>query len=154
MAQFLLLTTLFTIGGLIATIIGGYLAHTGAQIGNHIMMALATVTAGLFSQSMTMFFFIGTGKEIKQKAKGEQDEAVVVSDTKRFKNKVFPAAFYSMMVLMVTFIIGGGVHTGKVPPWLHAVLSFISLAMFLRAYWLEIHAMEENARLMERFMRD
>src|SRR5688572_4682265 len=105
MAQFLLVTTLLSIAGLIATIIGGYMATPGAAVGNHILMALLTTLFGLFSQSMTMFFFIGTGKEIKQKAKGERDEAAVVAETKRYKNLVFPAAFYSMIVLMVTFIV-------------------------------------------------
>jgi hypothetical protein len=154
MAQFLLITTLFTIAGLIATTIGGYLASTGAQIGNHILMALVTVLMGLFSQSMTMFFFIGTGKEIKAKAKGVGDEAAVVGDTRRFKTEVFPIAFYSMIVLMIAFIIGGGVHTGKVPGWIHALLAFASLAMYLRAYWVELRAMDQNARLMERFLKE
>ena len=154
MAQFLLITTLFTIGGIIATIIGGYMASPGPEVGNHILMALVTVIVGLFSQSMTMFFFIGTGKEIKKKAKGERDEATVVADTRRFKNEVFPAAFYSMMVLMITFIVGGGVHTNKLPSWIHQVLSFASLAMFIRAYWLELRAMDQNSRLMVRFLKD
>ena len=154
MAQFLLVTTLLSIAGLIATIIGGYLATPGAAVGNHILMALLTTLFGLFSQSMTMFFFIGTGKEIKQKAKGEQDEAAVVAETRRYKNLVFPAAFYSMIVLMVTFIVGGGVHTGKLPSWLHQLLAFASLLMYARAYWLEVRAMDENAALMERFLRE
>lgn len=154
MAQFLLISTLFSIAGIIATMIGGYLATPGAGVGNHILMALLSTIVGLFSQSMTMFFFIGTGKEIKQKAKGQRDEAAVVADTRRFKQRVFPAAFYSMIVLMVAFIVGGGVHTGKLPGWLHQVLAFVSLVMFVRAYVLEVRAMEENARLMERFLTD
>lgn len=154
MAQFLLIATLFTIAGLIATTIGGYLASSGAEVGNHILMALVTVLLGLFSQSMTMFFFIGTGKEIKTKAKGQRDEAAVVADTRRFKARVFPIAFYSMIVLMITFIIGGGVHTGKVPSWVHALLAFASLLMYARAYWVELRAMDQNARLMERFLKD
>ena len=154
MAQFLLISTLFSIAGIIATMIGGYLATPGAGVGNHILTALVSTIVGLFSQSMTMFFFIGTGKEIKQKVRGARDEAAVVADIRRFKQKVFPAAFYSMMVLMVAFIIGGGVHTGKLPGWLHQLLAFIALGMFVRAYVLEVRAMDENARLMERFLRE
>jgi len=154
MAQALLITTLLTIAGLIATSIQGFRAASGADVGNHILLALATVIIGLFSQSMTMFFFIGTGKELKDKAKGASDEPTVVSDTKRFKTKVFPIAFYSMMVLMLTFILGGGVHTGTLPVWTHSILSLISAAFFARAYWIELHAMNENADLMSRFLRD
>ena len=61
MAQALLITTLLTIAGLIATMVMGFRA-TPAHVADHIIMALVTVVIGLFSQSMTMFFFIGTGR--------------------------------------------------------------------------------------------
>src|SRR5438132_4296211 len=126
MAQFLLLTTLLSIAGLIATGIVGFMAAPG-HYAQHIFFALATVVLGLFSQSMTMFFFIGTGKEIKEAA--NQDSAVV-QRTKAFKAKVFPAATYAMLVLMVTFIMGGGVASGKTPRWLHLTLSVAALVMY------------------------
>ena len=154
MAQVLLITTLLTIAGLIVTAVLGFRADSGAEVGNHIIYALVTVVIGLFSQSMTMFFFIGTGKEIKDKAKGEQDEAGVVNQTRSFKNRVFPAALYAMLTIMVTFILGGGVHRGSLPVWTHQLLTVASIVMFARAYWIEIRAMDENARLMERFLKD
>src|SRR5436309_12554905 len=115
MAQFLLITTLLTIAGLIATGVFGFLASP-THAAKHIFFALGTVVLGLFSQSMTMFFFIGTGKEIKEKS---NQDAAVVQRTKAFKSQVFPAAMYAIAVLMVTFIMGGGVPSGKTPRWLH-----------------------------------
>src|SRR5687768_343926 len=103
MAQFLLVTTLLTIAALVATSIVGFTASP-TQAAQHIFFALGTVVVGLFSQSMTMFFFIGTGKEIKEKAKGTREENDVVQRTKTFKAKVFPTAMYAMTILMITFI--------------------------------------------------
>lgn len=151
MAQFLLITTLFTIGGLLATIVAGFLASP-THVAQHIFFALATVVVGLFSQSMTMFFFIGTGKELKEKVKGASEETVVVQQTKSFKSRVFPAAMYAIGALMVTFIMGGGVGSGKTPIWLHDTLALLSIVLFARAYWVQIKAMDENARLMERYL--
>jgi hypothetical protein len=150
MAQFLLLTTLLSIAGLMATSIAGFLAAPGHDA-QHIFFALATVVLGLFSQSMTMFFFIGSGKEIKEKAGGD---AMVVQRTKQFKARVFPAATYAMLVLMVTFIMGGGVRRGLTPHWLHLTLSIATVLLYARAYWIEIRAMDENARLMERYLSE
>jgi len=124
---------------------------TPAHQADHIMVAIVTVVIGLFSQSMTMFFFIGTGKELKDKSDQNTD---VVQRTKVFKSKVFPAATYSMAAIMITFIMGGGVGSGKTPVWLHNALAAISLLLFARAYWVEIHAMQENASLMERYLKD
>jgi len=149
-AQALLITTLLTIAGLIVTIIMGFQANP-AHAADHIILAIVTVVAGLFSQSMTMFFFIGTGKELKDKSNQDAD---VVRRTRAFKSKVFPTAMYAMATIMITFIMGGGVGTGKTPRWLHDALAAASLLMFARAYWVQIHAMHENASLMERYLRD
>ena len=153
MAQFLLVTTLLTIAGIIATSVVGFMASPG-HVAQHIFFALGTVVIGLFSQCMTMFFFIGTGKEIKDKVKGASEEGAVVQRTKDFKSKVFPTATYSMLVIMVAFIMGGGVGSGKTPGWLHNLLSLASLVMYARAYWVQLQAMNENADLMGRYLRD
>ena len=150
MAQALLVTTLLTIAGLVVTIVMGFRA-TPAHQADHIIIAIVTVVIGLFSQSMTMFFFIGTGKELKD---ASQQDAAVVQRTRVFKSKVFPTAFYAMAVLMVTFIMGGGVSRGLTPRWLHLTLSLASIAMYARAYWVQIRAMDENAHLMEKYLSD
>ena len=153
MAQFLLITTLLTIAGLIATMIVGFLASP-IHAAQHILFALTTVVIGLFSQSMTMFFFIGTGKQMKDKTKGLAAEAAVKAETRSLTMKVSPIATYAMAVLMVTFIMGGGVSSGKTPRWLHNALSAASLAIFARAYWVELQAMMRNADLMEKYLRE
>ena len=150
MAQALLITTLLTIAGLIVTIVMGFQASP-AHTATHIMIAIVTVVIGLFSQSMTMFFFIGTGKELKDKSNQDAD---VVNKTRAFKSKVFPTAMYALGVIMVSFIMGGGVGSGKTPRWLHLGLSIATAAMYARAYWIQLQAMTENASLMERYLKE
>ena len=150
MAQALLISTLLTIAGLIITIVVGFRA-TPAHAADHIITAIVTVVVGLFSQSMTMFFFIGTGKELKDASNQNAD---VVQRTKSFKSSVFPSAMWAMTAIMITFITGGGVGSGKTPVWLHNALSALSIFMFARAYWIQIRAMNENATLMERYLKE
>jgi hypothetical protein len=97
-----------------------------------------------------MFFFIGTGKELKEKSADKE----VVAQTRLFKSNVFPAAMYAMLTIMVTFIFGGGVHTGKLPVWSHQLMAAMSLLMYARAYWIELKAMNANADLMARYLSD
>lgn len=150
MAQALLISTLVTIAGLIVTIVMGFQA-TPARVADHITVALVTVVVGLFSQSMTMFFFIGTGKELKEKS--DQDRQVV-ERTRAFKARVFPSAMWAMATIMVTFITGGGVGSGRTAIWLHDALAALSIFMYARAYWIQIRAMNENATLMERYLKE
>jgi len=150
LAQFLLITTLLSLAGLVATIVMGFLVSPG-HAAQHIFFALATTIVGLFSQSMTMFFFIGTGKEIKEKA---NNDAGVVQKTRAFKSRVFPAAMWAIAALMVTFIMGGGVASGKTPRWLHDASAVVTLVFLARAYIIELRAMMENAVLMEKYLRE
>ena len=153
MAQFLLITTLLSIAGLIATSIAGFIAAPG-HVANHIFLALVTVVLGLFSQSMTMFFFIGTGKQLKDKVRGAGHEAEVRATTRSLAMRVSPIATYAMAALMVTFIMGGGVAGGKTPQWLHLSLSAATLLLYARAYWIELQAMQANDQLMDRFLKE
>lgn len=150
MGQTLLISTLVTIAGLIATSIMGFRA-TPAHAAEHIIVAIVTVVIGLFSQSMTMFFFIGSGKELKEKS---NQDATVVQRTRDFKSRVFPAAMWSMTAIMITFITGGGVGSGRTPVWLHDSLVVVTIILYARAYWIEINTMNENATLMEQYLRD
>ena len=153
MAQFLLITTLLTIAGLIATSIAGFMA-TPVRVADHIMFALVTVVMGLFSQSMTLFFFIGTGRQLKDKVKDTIHDAEVRSATRALTMKVSPAATYAMFVLMITFITGGGVASGKTPRWLHDALTLAAIVTYARAYWVQIQAMNASADLMKRYLSE
>lgn len=150
MAQALLISTLLTIAGLIVTIVMGFQA-TPVKVANHIVVALVTVVIGLFSQSMTMFFFIGTGKELKDASNQDAD---VVQRTRSFKSRVFPAAMWAMAAIMVTFIMGGGVGQGRTPVWLHDALAALSVVLYARAYVIDIKAMNENADLMSKYLKN
>jgi hypothetical protein len=152
-AQFLLISTLLTIAGLVATSIAGFMA-TPARAAQHILFALMTVLLGLFSQSMTLFFFIGTGKQLKDKVKDTVHDADVRKATRALTMKVSPVATYAMFVIMITFITGGGVGSGRTPRWLHDVLTVASIVMYARAYWIEIQAMTASADLMEKYLKE
>jgi hypothetical protein len=153
MAQFLLITTLLSIAGLIATGVMGFMASPG-HVATHILVALVTVVLGLFSQSMTLFFFIGTGRQLKDKAAGKKGEEEVRQTTRTMSMKISPAATFAMALLMVTFIMGGGVASGKTPKWLHLTLTIGTVVLYARAYVIELRAMMDNAVLMEKWMKE
>src|SRR5947207_4285101 len=66
--------------------------------------------------------------------------------TTLFRSRVFPAAMWAIAALMVTFIMGGGVTSGKTPRWLHDALALLSLVFLARAYVIELRAMMENRK--------
>src|SRR5438132_12309191 len=146
----LLTTALLSIVCFITTLLMGFMV-VKATIAQHVLFGLFTTFLVTLAQSMTMFYFIGTGKQIKDLVIGLPTGPNLVQRTKIFKAKVFPPALWAMLFTMATMIIGGGVHThvSWTPPLLHVALAAVSLYFNLVAFWKEAKYMIENNMLME-----
>src|SRR5207244_13385584 len=120
-------------------------------LSQHVLLGLFTTFLVTLTQSMTMFYFIGTGRQVKDLVAALPQGSDLVQRTKVFKAKVFPPALWAMLFTMATMIIGGGVHTrvSWTPPILHAALAAVSLDSNRVAVWKEGKYMIENNLLME-----
>jgi hypothetical protein len=122
-----------------------------ATLAQHVLFGFFTTFLVTLSQSMTMFYFIGTGKQVKDLVAALPSAPQFIQRTKVFKAKVFPPALWAMLFTMATMIIGGGVHTkvAWTPPLLHGLLAAASLYFNVVAFWKEAKYMIENNILME-----
>ncbi len=136
--------------GLIATGVLGYAVGDRESAALHVLVALGSCLLLLFSHCWIMFYLIGTGKAIKQAVADGGLSAELVEETKRLKNRCYPALMLAMALAMATFILGGGVDTGSVPRWVHQAMFLASLAAQLRALWLEHLVLNDNSALMRR----
>jgi hypothetical protein len=145
----LLTSALLSIVCFIATLLMGFMVF-GTTLAQHVLFGLFTTFLVTLTQSMTMFYFIGTGKQVKDLVASLPTGPDLVQRTKVFKAKVFPPALWAMLFTMATMIIGGGVHThvAWTPPLLHALLAVASLYYNIVAFWKEAKYMIENNLLL------
>jgi hypothetical protein len=131
----------------------GFAVHGPADIGNHFLYGFFTTFLVTLAQSMTMFFFIGTGKQVKELVVNDAKGPEFVKRTKQFKAKTFPPMLWAMIFTMATMIVGGGVHTQVLPGFhlgaVHGVLATIALYYNLVATWRNAKYMIEHNMLME-----
>jgi hypothetical protein len=146
----LLTASLLSIVCFIATLFMGFMVDR-ATLTQHVLLGFFTTFLVTLSQSMTMFYFIGTGKQVKELVGGLAKGPAIVQRTKVFKAKVFPPALWAMLFTMATMIIGGGVHTrvSWTPTLLHTALAAVSLYYNVVAFWNEAKYMIENNMLMQ-----
>jgi hypothetical protein len=145
----LLTSALLSIGCFIATLLMGFMV-VKTTLAQHVLFGFFTTFLVTLTQSMTMFYFIGTGKQVKDLVASLPAGPELVQRTKVFKAKVFPPALWAMLFTMATMIIGGGVHTrvAWTPPLLHALLAAVSLYYNIVAFWKEAKYMIENNLLL------
>ena len=146
----LLTAALLSIISFIATTLMGFMV-VKTTLAQHVLFGFFTTFLVTLSQSMTMFYFIGTGKQVKDLVASLPSGPQLIQRTKVFKAKVFPPAMWAMLFTMATMIIGGGVHTkvSWTPPLLHAALAVVSLYFNVVAFWKEAKYMMENNLLLE-----
>ncbi len=156
----LLLTTALALAGFVATSIQGFAVATGIGAGpviarilvrRHVGWAIPTVLLSLFSQSMVIFYFVGTGRLVKDEiaAYPDADQKPILAALRRFKARTSPPATFALLAAIAVFVLGAAVHTRALPSWVHLAASLTAVALHLWAFLAEWRAFAENNRLMD-----
>ncbi len=159
MAVALLVGTLLALAGFLLTSVQGFAlaAHLAAAepaarflVTKHVAYAIPTVLLSLFSQSMVIFFFIGTGRLVKDEIAtfAEPERRAVLGVLRSFKRKTSPPATFALLTAIGVFVLGGAVHTSALPPWVHLAASLAAVVTHAWALLAEWSAFLDNARLM------
>jgi hypothetical protein len=168
MAIALLAGTLLALAGFLLTCVQGFAlsghlaaVHPEARllVTRHVAYAIPTVLLSLFSQSMVIFFFIGTGRLVKDEVAGfpEAQRRAVLQALRDFKRQTSPPATFAILAAIAAFVLGGAVHTRALPSSVHLASSLLAVATHLWALVAEWKAFLENGRLMAdpaRFARE
>lgn len=151
----LLTTSFLSIVCFIVTAVMGLMMAGRTGLGQHFLFGFFATFLVALAQSMTMFYFIGTGKQVKDLLKDHPEGKELIQRTRVFKAKVFPPATWAILFTMATMIIGGGVdtHVWWTPAFLHAILAIVALYYNGLAFWREAKYMMEQNLLMEELDR-
>jgi hypothetical protein len=151
----LALLSLFTLAGLALSAWSGWgLSHAagGLPAFRHIAVAVPTVLFSLFTQSMVLFFFIGTGKLLKEAAAKRPDPEgrdYILRRVRHFKARTSALATFAPLSALGTGLLGAGAHTGATPAWLHLWTALLAVLLHVAAFGREVVAMAETNKLMD-----
>jgi tellurite resistance protein TehA-like permease len=145
----LLTTSLLSIISFVISVYLGFTIQGPARVQQHVLFGLFATFLVTLAQSMTMFYFIGTGKQVKDLVISHSITEGFVQRTKVFKAKVFPPALWAMLFTMATMILGGGVHTNVIPKLVHTLLAAAALFFNVQAFVREVKYMVEHNVLMQ-----
>jgi hypothetical protein len=118
-------------------------------LADHFLFALFATLVAVLAQCMSMFYFIGTGKQVKDLLATHPDREAYVQRTREFKSRVFPVATLAIGATMAAWIIGGGVDVRVLPVWLHTGLAALALASNVLAFVREFQYMSKNNVLLD-----
>ena len=96
----------------------------------HLQFALLTSVVYLFTETLIIFFFVGTGVSVKEFTQMHCLPSDYHYRSIAIKRVIYPPTLLNIILVMVLFIIGGGVHTEVISTWVHALLFFIAWLHF------------------------
>jgi hypothetical protein len=149
MAIALLTGTLMGIVGIVITVYMGFSIDGRLGVSDHFMFALFATMVVTLSHSMAIFYFIGTGKQVKDLLESHPQAGEFIQRTRVFKSQTSPSATMAILFTMAAWIIGGGVDTRVVPTWIHTVLALLALITNVVAFVREAKCMAENNILLD-----
>lgn len=157
MALALTLLSVFTLVGLVLAGISGWtLSHalggSASAVARHIAVAVPAVLFSLFTQSMVLFFFIGTGKLLKEAAAKRPDAAgrdYIVAKVRAFKMQTSALCTFAPLSSLTAGLLGVTAHTGKTPAWLHLAAAILCVVLHVAAFGREVVAMAATNQLMD-----
>lgn len=159
MAIALLAGTVLALAGFLLTSVQGFVVAThlakampaaGLLVTKHVAFAIPTVLLSLFSQSMVIFFFIGTGRLIKDEIAGysEAERRAVLGVLRDLKRRTSPPATFALLSAIGVFVLGGAAHVKVLPSWVHLTAALTAVATHFWALGAEWTAFLDNGRLM------
>jgi hypothetical protein len=125
-------------------------------VAHHIFTAFPAFTLAVFAHSMSMFYFIGTGRTVKD-ARKKHPETVTEADVKetiRYKRVTSPLFTFAILLLIAAPISGGPLL--RIPRegpggWLalHLITVIAALALQIYTAIKAVQFIRENVRLLD-----
>ena len=121
---------------------------------NHSQFALLSVIFYLLTETLIMFYFIGSGTAIKKAIQIVGKNTNLYENVKKTKMKLFPHLTFNIVFIGTVFIMGGAVQTGRLPGWIHGILFDLAFIHFIYTAFLQHCGFKENVEIIEKLSND
>ena len=130
----------------------GMQGYFGFKIYNatHIQFAFISTIFYMFTESWIMFYFLGSGKTIKETIINFKLDKNLYQEVILSKKKVFPHITLNILLIGTVFVIGGGVHTKAISKSFHGWLYILSMLHFFYTIKLQHNAFKDTAAMLSK----
>ncbi len=121
----------------------------------HFVLGLSTSIIILFVHCLIFIYFLGTGRWVKEVTLAyRMPDEPWHKQTRELKRQTFPPALYSMLIGIAASAAGAGAQLQAWPWYVHMTLGFLTLAINLWAFRLELRNVTTNARIIDEVMME
>jgi hypothetical protein len=121
----------------------------------HFMLGLSTAIGALLVHCLIFIYFLGTGRWVKEVTIAyRMPDEPWHKQTRELKRQTFPPALFSMLIAIAAAAAGAGAQLQAWPWYVHMTLGFLTLAINLWAFRIELRNVAFNATVIDGVMRE
>jgi len=121
----------------------------------HFVLGLSTALGCLLVHCLIFIYFLGTGRWVKEVAIAyKMPDEPWPKLTRELKRGTFPPALFSMLIAIAAAAAGAGAQLQAWPWYVHMTLAFLTLAINLWAFRIEIRNVAINAGVIDAVLKE
>jgi hypothetical protein len=130
--------------GLLILALAQNLLHFSIFRANEVTFIILTSIVYLFTETLIIFFFVGTGVSVKEYSLANKLKPDYHRQSIAIKRRVYPPQLLNILFMMILFILVGAVDTGHLPVWVYRFFFVFCLWHFLVAKKIQHDCFRDN----------
>jgi hypothetical protein len=132
--------------GLLCTAFAQSFLHFAVFKANHLTFIILVTILYSFTETLIIFFFVGTGVSIKEYTAEHKLSTEYHKKSIDIKRQVYPPQMLNILSMTIVFILTGAVDTGRIPVWIYQFLFFVAIIQYLDAKRIQHACFRENTK--------
>ena len=120
---------------------------------NHIQFSLIASIFYMLTQTIIMFYFIATGKNIKKFIIDNNLDIKSYNNILNMKMKLFPHIMINMVLVGIVFVIGGAIYSSIITDWQFIYLFILTIVHYGYLVVIQHNSFKENTELVIKLYR-
>ncbi len=115
---------------------------------NHLTFMVLVSILYFFTETLVIFFFVGTGVSIKEYVEEHKLDPAYHRRSIQIKRQVYPPLLLNMLFMIILFVLVGAVDTHRFPGWLYTLIFVGCIFDFLRVKVIQNECFKKNTQLV------
>jgi hypothetical protein len=116
--------------------------------GGHVAFMLPVSVVYFFTETLIIFFFVGTGVSVREYTRDHDLPPVFHQSSIAVKRKVYPPLMLNMLGMIILLVISGAVDTRRAPGWLYTLFFGFYVADYVRVKINTNRCFRENTEII------
>ena len=115
---------------------------------NHVTFMILACIIYSFTETLVIFFFVGTGVSVKEYTRDHNLEHKFHQQSIVLKHRVYPPLMLNLLFMSTLFILAGAVDTHRMPVWLYQIIFIGCLYHYIKVKIVQNSCFRENTQII------